>query len=60
MSTTAYQIIAVGQMEWIDRCKLSEINTVDDLEDLLKVIEDPELTEFQYIVDGDNWSVSIN
>lgn len=48
-----------GQMEWIDRHKLSEINAVDDLEELLKVIENPDLTEFQYIVDGDNWSASI-
>ena len=46
-------------MEWIDRCKLSEVNAVDDLEELLNVIEDSELTEFQYIVDGDNWLVSI-
>ena len=48
-----------GRMEWIHRTKLSEINAVDDLEELLKVIEDPGLTEFQYIVNGDNWSVSI-
>ncbi len=48
-----------GQMEWIEYGKLSEVNTVDDLEDLLKVINSPELTEFQYLVSGDDWTVSI-
>ena len=48
-----------GRMEWIERAKLSEINAVDDLEELLMVIEDPKLTEFQYIVNGDDWTVSI-
>ena len=48
-----------GQMEWVEYGKLSEINTVDDLEELLKVINSPELTEFQYIVSGDDWNVSI-
>ena len=48
-----------GQMEWIESNRLSEINTVDDFEDLIRVINDPELTEFQYLVDGDTWTVSI-
>ncbi len=33
------------------RC-LSEIEAVDDVDELLRVINDPELTEFQYLVDG--------
>lgn len=48
-----------GQMEWIDCSRLSEIDTVDDLDELLRVINDPELTEFQYLVDGDTWTVSV-
>ena len=48
-----------GQMEWIDYRRLSEIDAVDDLDDLLRVINDPELTEFQYLVDGDKWTVSV-
>ena len=48
-----------GQMEWIDCNCLSEIDAVDDLDELLRVINDPELTEFQYLVDGDNWTVSL-
>lgn len=48
-----------GQMEWVESNRLSEINTVDDFDDLMRVINDPTLTEFQYLVDGDTWTVSI-
>ena len=48
-----------GQMEWVESRRLSEINTVDDFQDLIRVINDPALTEFQYLVEGDTWTVSI-
>ena len=48
-----------GEMKWVECDRLSEINTVDDLDDLLKVFNDPDLNEFQYLVDGDNWTISI-
>ena len=48
-----------GQMEWVDSNHLSEIHTVEDFEDLIRVINDPALTEFQYLVDGETWMVSI-
>ena len=48
-----------GKMEWVEGNRLSEINTVDDFEDLIRVISNPALTEFQYLVDGDTWTVSI-
>ena len=48
-----------GQMEWIRYSELSTVKTVDDFEDLLKVMNTPELTEFQYLVSGDEWTVSI-
>jgi len=35
---------------------LSEVGTVEDLPDLLKVINEPELNEFQYVVEGDIWT----
>ena len=44
-------------MEWISYDQLSEIGTVDDFEDLLDVMNNPDLTEFQYLVDGDDWNV---
>ncbi len=48
-----------GRMEWIEYDRLPEINTVDDFDELLKVMNTPELTEFQYLVSGDDWTVSI-
>ena len=48
-----------GQMERVESNRLSEINTVDDFEDLMRVINDPSLTEFQYLADGETWTVSI-
>lgn len=48
-----------GEMTWIDRAELADISSVDDLQELLKVFDDPELTEFQYIVDGDEWLINL-
>ena len=48
-----------GDMEWIEYSRLSELQTVDDFDELLQVINNPELTEFQYLVSGDDWTVSI-
>ena len=50
---------AEGQMVWVDSNHLPEIHTVDDFEDLIRVINNPDLTEFQYLVDGETWTVSI-
>ena len=48
-----------GEMTWIDRAEIVNISAVDDLAELLKVFDDPELTEFQYVVDGENWTALI-
>lgn len=48
-----------GEMQWVDCDRIEEIESVDDLDELLKVINDPDLTEFQYLVDGDKWTVSV-
>lgn len=47
-----------GEMKWVRYDQLSSMDTVDDLEDLLDVFNNPDLTEFQYLVDGDVWTVS--
>ena len=47
-------------MEWIDIDELSRVNVVEDFRDLLKVINDPELTEFQYTIEGDEWITHLN
>ena len=46
-------------MEWIDIDRLSQVNVVEDFHDLLKVVNDPDLTEFQYTIEGDEWIVHL-
>ena len=48
-----------GNVQWIHRKDLSDLNTVSDFMDMLKVFDRDDLTEFQYIVDGDDWKVSL-
>ncbi len=48
-----------GEMEWVEYSDLPDLKTVSDLDELLKVMNTPALTEFQYIVHGDEWTVSI-
>ena len=48
-----------GKMEWISRQTLPCLNTVSDFMDMLKVFDRDDLTEFQYVVDGDNWNVRL-
>ena len=48
-----------GPVEWVDRSRLSEYPTVDDLETLLNVMLDPKLTEFQYTIDHGQWLVHL-
>ena len=44
-----------GEMEWVEVDSLDSTNTVEDFMDLLKVINDPNLTEFQYIIEDGEW-----
>lgn len=46
-----------GKMEWIDVDKLSEVNVVEDLPELLKVMNDPNLNEFQYTIENGEWNI---
>ena len=46
-----------GKMEWKEYSELSNLKTVDDLEDLLKVMNSDTLNEFQYIINDDKWKV---
>ena len=48
-----------GEMKWVTSSELKELDTVDDLEGLLKVMNSPEITEFQYIVEDDEWKILI-
>ena len=46
-----------GNVEWIARKDLTNIATVSDFMDMLKVFDQNELTEFQYVVEGEAWNV---
>lgn len=46
-----------GKMEWIARADLHKLNTVSDFMDMLKVFDRDELTEFQYVIEDDQWNV---
>ena len=48
-----------GNIEWVPLDKLQEYNTVSDLKELLDVMLRPDLNEFQYIVQGDDWIVNL-
>lgn len=48
-----------GEMYWIKEEDLEKVNLVDDFRELLRVILDERLTEFQYIVEEDDWKVSL-
>lgn len=44
-----------GMVEWADRSRLSSYALADDMEDLMKVMDSDELTEFQYIIEDGEW-----
>lgn len=46
-----------GKVEWIHRKDLSNLQKVSDFMDMLKVFDRDDLTEFQYVVNGDDWNV---
>lgn len=48
-----------GCMEWVKRSDVSKLPTVDDLEQLLTVMEQDNLTEFQYVIEENSWKVLI-
>lgn len=46
-----------GQMRWVNEADLPYLDTVDDFAELLQVMLDDRLNEFQYIVEGEEWRV---
>ena len=48
-----------GEMEWIDIDNLSKVNVVEDFHDLMKVLNDPDINEFQYTIEDDEWIVHL-
>ena len=48
-----------GRVDWYPRDKVSSLPTVNHLEELLQVMEREDLSEFIYLVDGDDWIPSL-
>ncbi len=46
-------------MHWVEKGRLSEIDAVDDLALLISMMQDDALTEFQYVVENDEWRAVI-
>lgn len=49
-----------GSVEWAHRDRLSSYALADDMEDLIKVMDSYELTEFQYIIEDGKWNVTLH
>lgn len=49
-----------GNVEWVEYERLNGLQAVDDFGDLLRVINSDNLSEFQYTVDGEGWSVRLH
>ena len=41
-----------GEMVWVKKSELPKMNTINDLPPLLQVMEDDNLTEFQYVIEN--------
>lgn len=48
-----------GEMVWVKKSELAKLNTVDDFFELLSVMENEHLTEFQYVLKDNQWQIII-
>ncbi len=46
-----------GAMHWVNKDELSSVNAVSDLNDLLQVMLDDDLSEFQYVIEDGEWKM---
>ncbi len=46
-----------GKMHWVKKEELKQVNLVNDFEELLEVMLDKELNEFQYVIQDGEWKV---
>ena len=46
-----------GAMHWVLAEQLETVNLVGDFEDLVQVMLDENLSEFQYVIDGEKWKI---
>ncbi len=46
-----------GAMHWVNKEDLSNVNAVSDLKELLQVMLDDNLSEFQYVIEDGEWKM---
>lgn len=46
-----------GEMHWVKISELSKVNLVEDFDELIEVMLSDSLTEFQYVIEDDDWVV---
>lgn len=46
-----------GEMHWVEKEELSHVPLVSDFDQLLQVMLDDGLNEFQYVIENDEWKV---
>lgn len=46
-----------GTMHWVNKDDLSNVNTVEDFQKLLRVMLDENLSEFQYVIEDNKWKI---
>lgn len=44
-----------GEMLWVERDEIPKMSTVKHLVELIDVMLSPDLSEFQYVIDGSEW-----
>lgn len=48
-----------GAMHWVKKNDLLNVNLVNDFHELLRVMSDDDLTEFQYVLEDGEWKVML-
>ena len=46
-----------GTIHWVNKDDLSNVNTVEDFQELLRVMLDENLNEFQYVIEDNKWKI---
>ena len=48
-----------GKMHWVSKSELASVNLVNDFNELLEVMQNDNLSEFQYVIENGNWKAII-
>ena len=48
-----------GEVCWVDKKAISNLDMVEDFDQMLEVMLNENLTEFQYVIEDDKWKVNL-